>query len=55
MKKNSALIPALLGIVLGVMLVITVNSIRSKQPRIKSAVTAGRNWNLFWNRLTRIM
>ena len=35
MKKNSALIPALLGIVLGVMLVITVNSIRSKQPRIK--------------------
>ena len=35
MNKNSALITALLGIVLGVMLAVTVNSIKGKQERIK--------------------
>ena len=35
MNKNSALITALLGIVLGVMLAVTVNSIRGKNQKIK--------------------
>ena len=35
MNKNSALITALLGIVLGVMLAVTVHSIRGRQQRIK--------------------
>ena len=35
MNKNSALITALLGIVLGVMLAVTINSIRSRNQKIK--------------------